>query len=124
MKCLLLALLAPVLWGQVSFDRILNANKEPQNWLTYSGTTLSQRHSLLKQITPANVKNLELQWIYQAQSLEKFEATALVVDGILYTVQAPNDVVALDATTGRIFWTYSYMPGPARLCCGRVNRGL
>jgi len=47
-----------------------------------------------------------------------------VVDGIMYTVQAPNDVVALDAATGRIFWTYSYHPGRARPCCGRVNRGL
>ena len=32
----------------------------------------------------------------------KFEATPLVVDGVMYTVQAPNDVVALDAATGRI----------------------
>ena len=52
------------------------------------------------------MKNLELQWVWQARSLEKFEATALVVDGVLYTVQAPNDVVALDAATGRAFWTY------------------
>ncbi|PYU97732.1 MAG: PQQ-dependent dehydrogenase, methanol/ethanol family, partial [Acidobacteria bacterium] len=88
--------------GQVSFERILGADKEPQNWLTYSGTTLSQRHSLLNQITPANVKNLELQWIYQARSLEKFEATPLVVDGIMYTVQPENDVIALDAVTGRV----------------------
>jgi len=125
MRYLLLALITPVLWGQVSFDRILNANKEPQNWLTYSGTTLSQRHSLLTQITPANVKNLELQWVFQAQSLEKFEATPLVVDGVLYTVQAPNDVVAMDAETGRIFWVYHYASSPeARPCCGRVNRGL
>ena len=43
----------------------------------------------------------------------------------MYTVQAPNDVVALDAVTGRIFWIYSYSPAPqARPCCGRVNRGL
>src|SRR5213594_3903783 len=110
--------------GQVSFERILGADKEPQNWLTYSGTTLSQRHSLLNQITPANVKNLELQWIYQARSLEKFEATPLVVDGIMYTVQAPNDVIALDAATGRVFWTYSHHPEHGRPCCGRVNRGL
>jgi alcohol dehydrogenase (cytochrome c) len=40
-------------------------------------------------------------------------------------VQAPNDVVALDAETGRVFWTYQHQPSPdARLCCGRVNRGL
>src|SRR5258708_14968211 len=65
----------------VSFERILAADKEPQNWLTYSGTTLSQRYSLLHQIAPGNVKNLELQWVFQARSLEKFEATPLVVDG-------------------------------------------
>ena len=50
------------------------------------------------------VRELELQWVWQARSLEKFEATPLVVDGVLYTVQAPNDVVALDAATG--FSTY------------------
>src|SRR5271166_6699773 len=125
MRYLLLALMTPVLWGQVGFDRILNANKEPQNWLTYSGSFLSQRYSALDQITPDNVKNLEQKWIFQARSLEKFEATPLVVDGVLYTVQAPNDIVAMDAATGRIFWIYSYSPAPqARLCCGRVNRGL
>ena len=75
MRALLCFMIASSLWGQVTFNRILNANKEPQNWLTYSGTELSQRHSLLTQITPANVKNLELQWVFQARSLEKFEAT-------------------------------------------------
>src|SRR3989440_7259742 len=42
----------------------------------------------------------------------------------MYTVQAPNDVIALDAATGRIFWTYSHHPEHGRPCCGRVNRGL
>src|SRR5579859_1307525 len=122
---LLLICAATSLPAQVSFDRILHPDREPQNWLTYSGTVLSQRHSPLTQITPQNVKNLEQQWVYQARSLEKFEATPLVVDGIMYTVQAPNDVMALDAVTGRLFWTYSYTPAPeARPCCGRVNRGL
>ena len=111
--------------AQVTFDRILNASKEPQNWLTYSGAFGSQRHTSLSQIAPGNVKNLELQWVYQARSLEKFEATPLVVDGVMYTVQPPNDATALDAATGRIFWIYSYSPSPdARPCCGRVNRGL
>jgi glucose dehydrogenase len=118
--CLLLTV--PNIWGQVSFDRILEANKEPQNWLTYSGSLMGQRYSTLTQITPANVKDLELQWVFQAHSLEKYEATPLVVDGILYTVQAPNDVVAIDAVTGRIFWVYEYAPSPeARVCCGRVQ---
>src|SRR6187455_1897510 len=111
--------------AQVTFDRILRADREPQNWLSYSGTPFNQRYSPLTQINTTNAKNLELQWVWQARSLEKFEATALVVDGVLYTVQAPNDVVAMDAETGRPFWTTTYAPAPeARTCCGRVNRGL
>ena len=109
----------------VSFDRILNPAKEPQNWLSYSRTLDNHRHSPLTQITPQNVKSLQLSWVWQNRSLEKFEATPLVVDGVMYTVQPPNDVVALDAVTGRPFWTYSYAPAPeGRPCCGRVNRGL
>ena len=119
------ALWAQVSSAQVSFDRLLHAGDTPQDWLNYSGSYFSQRYSALDQITPGNVSNLEQKWIFQARSLEKFEATPLVVDGVMYTVQAPNDIVALDAATGRIFWIYSYSPDPqARLCCGRVNRGL
>ena len=111
--------------AQVTFERILNAEREPQNWLSYSGTVDNQRYSRLAEISTRNVGELELQWVWQARSLEKFEATALVVDGILYTVQAPNDVVALDAATGRVFWTYHHENAPeGRACCGRVNRGL
>ena len=121
----LLLSLAGALSAQVTFDRLVNSAKEPQNWLTYSGNMMSQRYSPLDQITPQNVKNLELKWVFQARSLEKFEATPLVVDGIMYTVQAPNDVVALDPVTGRVFWMYSYAPSPlSRPCCGRVNRGV
>ncbi len=123
-------LAVPMFAQQVSFDRILGAEREPQNWLSYSGTLFNQRYSLLTEVTPANVKNLELQWVWQAKSLEKFEATALAVDGVLYTLQGPPtegayQVVALDAATGRPFWTLEYKPAlKARPCCGRVSRGL
>src|SRR5262249_2572358 len=83
------------LFAQVTFERLLHAKDEPWNWLMYSGTYSSQRYSRLTQISPRNVRNLEIQWVFQANSLEKFEATPLVVDGVLYTVQPPNDVVAL-----------------------------
>jgi len=112
-------------FAQVSFERILNAAKEPQNWLTYSGSVQSQRYTGLTQITPDNAKNLEQQWVFQAHSLEHFEATPLVVDGVMYTVQAPNDIVALDAASGRVYWVYAYVPSPDALpCCGMINRGL
>jgi alcohol dehydrogenase (cytochrome c) len=108
----------------VTPDRILNASKEPQNWLTFNGTYRSAHYSTLSQITPENVKNLELKWVFQAHWLDPYEATPLVVDGVLYTAQG-DDVVALDAVTGRMFWIYRYTPAAdARLCCGRITRGL
>jgi alcohol dehydrogenase (cytochrome c) len=128
---LLLLLAAGVISAQqVPFERILNANKEPQNWLTYGGTFANQRYSLLNQITTDNVKNLELQWVLQVRAMDgttKFEATPLVVDGVMYTVKPPTpsyEVDALDAATGRIFWSYSYTPADSRTCCGRNNKGL
>ena len=120
-----LLLLAAALDAQVSTDRLTKAASDPQNWLSYSGSYTSQRHSALKQITPSNVKNLELKWVFQAQSLQTFESTPLVVDGIMYLTQAPDDVVALDAKTGRVFWIYHYvLPQSLAVCCGQVNRGL
>jgi alcohol dehydrogenase (cytochrome c) len=117
--------IAPLIGAQVSTEQLVRATQSPDNWLTYSGTYFSQRHSTLAQITPANVRNLQMRWALQVKSLEKFEATPLVVDGRMYLTQAPNDVLALDASSGRLFWQYSHEPSPkARLCCGIVNRGL
>jgi len=111
--------------GQVSADRLLHAAQEPHNWLTYSGTYASQRYSALTQIDKANVTDLETKWVFQSRTSHNFEATPLVVDGIMYLTQPPNDVVALDARTGRVFWVYEHVPSPdARPCCGFVNRGL
>ena len=122
---LLVSLLPSNAAAQVSFDRLLRADEEPENWLTYSGSYKSQRHSQLDQITPANVTDLELRWVFQARSLEVFQATPLVVDGIMYLVEPTNTVAALDAKLGRVFWTYEYTPSrAARPCCGAVNRGL
>lgn len=111
--------------AQVTYERILNANAEPHNWLTYSGGYDSHRHTALDEITTTNAADMELQWVHQANSLQVFETTPLVVDGIMYLTEAPNTVVALDAKLGRVFWQYTYRPSnDTRPCCGSVNRGL
>ena len=128
-RIVFILLTVTALTAQTPFDRLVNAERDPANWLTYSGTLDGQRYSRLTQITPANAKDLELKWVLQtrapAEPNSKYEATSLVSNGVLYTVQPPNVVVALDAANGKIFWTYAYNPAPsARLCCGRINRGL
>ena len=121
---LLLVFISGSVGAQVSFDRILNADKEPQNWLTYGGTLQSQRYSLLDQINTYNANDLELKWVFPVRSLDAFQTTPLVVDGVLYTMEA-DDVIALDATTGRIFWVSRHpIAAGAKYCCGRISRGL
>ena len=123
-RVLLVICAAASLHAQVTFDRLLHADKEPQNWLSYGGL-MSQRYSPLTQINPANVDNLQMKWAFQARSIETFEATPLVVEGTMYFTQAPNDVVAVDGATGEIKWVRPYRPSPdTKVCCGRVNRGL
>ena len=125
----LLSTASQLVGAQVSPERLLNAEQEPESWLLYGGDYDSQRHTDLDQITRDNVDQLELKWVWQNRApdgaSQKFEATPLVVDGVMYTVAAPNNVVAIDPVSGRLFWIYNYTPSlDARLCCGRVNRGL
>ena len=109
----------------VTYERILKAAAEPQNWLTYGGTYMSQRFSGLNQITPSNVANLESKWVVQNQVFGAWQSNPLVVDGMMYVTQRPNDVMAIDARTGKMFWLYRYTPSPdARVCCGANNRGV
>jgi len=127
----ILAIAVAVIWtlhGQslpITYDRLLNADKEPGNWLMYSHSYSGWRYSALDQITTQNVKNLGVKWLFQGRSQEKFETTPLVVDGIMYLTRPENDVFALDAETGRVMWTYSHKnPDRTYNCCGNVNRGL
>lgn len=110
----------------ISVDRILKADEEPHNWLTYSGTVLGRRHSPLARLTPANVKNLEIAWLRQTSTDRPVNATPLVVDGVMYTV-VPGEVLALDAGTGRVIWSFPYTLTPGARASGgggRPNRGL
>lgn len=116
---------ASVASAQVTSDRLLNASKEPQNWLTYNGDYAGRRFSSLEQINAGNVPQLIPKWAYQTMAGGKFETTPLVVDGILYGTGQDDRAFALDAHTGRPIWQYQRnLPDDIRPCCGRVNRGF
>jgi alcohol dehydrogenase (cytochrome c) len=112
-------------FGQITYDRILHAENEPGNWLTYSGNYAGHRYSLLDQLHPGNVAALKLKWVYQATEMHKVETTPLVADGIMYLSEPPSHVSALDTRTGRVLWKYRRtMPLDVHVCCGQVNRGV
>ena len=111
--------------AQVPYDRIVNAAEEPENWLTYNGDYMSQRYSRLDQITPDNVTNLELKWILQNQVFGAWQSNPIIVDGVMYVTERPNSVMAVDASTGRVFWKFRHTPSEnSRVCCGANNRGV
>jgi alcohol dehydrogenase (cytochrome c) len=121
----IVALFASFSQAQVTFERLVKAANEPQNWMTYSGDYSGKRHSGLDQITMTNVRTLVPKWVYQTAATGKLETSPLVVDGILYATAQDNRAFALDARTGRPIWIYQrLLPSDIRPCCGRVNRGL
>jgi alcohol dehydrogenase (cytochrome c) len=127
MKLVCVALLSAAFcaatFGQVPFERIVNADQEPGNWLTYSRDLLGHRFSPLDEITTANVANLKVKWAFQFPS-DRNEVSPIVVDGIMY-VTGPHWAAALDAHTGRQLWSWTRpIPKDYRsIGFGQVSRG-
>jgi alcohol dehydrogenase (cytochrome c) len=124
---------APPVVAHLDYERIRNARSEPHNWITYYGAYDGQRYSPLDQINTENVKRIGPAWIFQAgtsgmiagASTYAFEATPIVVDGVMFVSGWDGWVWALDARTGNEIWRYKHaVPFDVSLCCGNVNRGV
>ena len=112
-------------FSPVTWERLVNAQSEPENWMMYSGTLDSQRYSRLDQINTGNVTELEMKWSYQIPVIDRAETVPTVVDGIMFITEAPSNLTAVDARTGRVYWRYDHeLPEDLRICCGRNNRGV
>jgi alcohol dehydrogenase (cytochrome c)/quinohemoprotein ethanol dehydrogenase len=106
--------------------RIINADAEPQNWLSHGRTYGEGRFSPLTNIKDSNVKELGLAWSYDLDTDRGQEATPLAVDGVLYTTSAWSKVQAFDAITGKLLWQFDPQVPRAtgvKACCDVVNRG-
>ena len=54
------------------------------SWPTYHGDYTGQRHSRLRQITPANVHALSLAWAFQTGQAQQIKASPILVNGVIY----------------------------------------
>jgi glucose dehydrogenase len=120
---LLAASAAPAL-AQVDDARMLAAAGDQANWLLYGRDYSNQRFSPLAQIDATNVKRLAPRWIFQSGVSSAFQATPIVVDGVMYVSLPFNHVVALDAASGRELWRYTHKRRTDKMCCGPANRGV
>ncbi len=111
--------------GGLTYERILNSAKEPQNWLTYWGDYAGKHFTQLSQITIGNVKQLQAKWAVQMPGDSILETTPLVVDGVMYTAGMPGQVFALDARTGMQIWKYQRPQKKVNAFeSNRYNRGV
>lgn len=111
----------------VTEDMLLNADKDPNNWLMYGRDYESTRYSPLNQITANNVGDLVAKWSLSFGVIGAQDSQVTAVNGRLYVSSSQNKVFAIDGATGRELWRYDH-PLPAdlgpKLCCGDVNRGV
>jgi alcohol dehydrogenase (cytochrome c) len=111
---------------EVEMRQIVETDKTPGQWLTYAGNYAGHRHSLLTQVTKRNVRNLRLAWVAQLRQVDReLEVSPIVADGMMFVSESRDGVVALDAKTGEVIWSYQRpVPDGLPLCCGMPNRGV
>jgi len=115
----------PVFAADVTPERLVNADREPQNWLMNHRTYDAQRYSPLDKINKTNVESLKLTYAVAlggASAGENLESTPLAEDGYLYIVDQWGVLYKIDGRsgdTGRILWRMD--PGQEKLPL--ANRG-
>ncbi len=105
----------------------LAAAAQDDGWLMYRRTYDSQGYAPFEDITAANVGGLHPVFTY-ATGMPQGHESPPIVNGNTMIVTTPLDgVVALDATTGSVLWTYKYpfsLDALGSVCCDVVNRGV
>ena len=84
-------------------------------------------YSPLKNIDKSNVGGLGFAWAFDIDTTDGFEATPLVMDGVMFSSGPQGAAYAIDAKTGARRWTFTPQIDPqvvGKVCCGRVNRGV
>src|SRR5512132_1144984 len=93
--------------ADITPQRLNDADKNPNDWLTYHGSYKSWHYSGLDQINAANVKNLKVAWSHvMPRSTRGLQSFPLVADGVLYYSGSYNQVFSLDGATGNVKWAY------------------
>jgi alcohol dehydrogenase (cytochrome c) len=125
-----LAVLAlPAFAADVTSERLLKPDSEPQNWLMVHRDYNNSRHSPLAQINRDNAKDLKLKFMFSIGGRAtggtlpgKEEATPLLDDGFMYVPDTWGRVMKFDVRNGADavpLWRYD-----PKITKSRTNRGL
>ncbi len=93
--------------ADVTWDRLLNADKDPNNWVMYHGDFTGWHYSGLDQINTSNVGDLKLAWQHIPSSSKRgIQSFPLAVDGVVYYTSSSGEIWALDGSNGAPVWHY------------------
>src|SRR5262249_2445664 len=80
--------------------------KKAAEWPIYGGSPDNTRYSPLKQINRSNVAQLEIAWQYDPGATGGSQVCPIVVEGTLYSTTPNGKLIALDAATGKLKWSW------------------
>ena len=106
----------------VTADRL--KQPEDRNWLMNRRTYDGWGYSPLSQITPANVGQLVPAWSFATGVAFGHEAPPLVNDGVMFVATPQNQVIAIDAGTGKVLWRYRKQAPPDVILLHPTSRGV
>jgi alcohol dehydrogenase (cytochrome c) len=123
---------------EVTQDRLINADKEPGNWILHHKNFSAHRFSSLNEINRDTVKNLKAAWTVHLGGIEGggiwthggLEGTPIAENGILYVTDGWGSVYKIDAHGGKgnLLWKMDPKTdhdwAGAVACCGIDNRGV
>lgn len=96
------------------------------NWSVYHGGPEGLHYSSLKQINRETVKRLAVAWEFETGDSfpgSEIECNPVIADGVLYATTPKLRVIALDAATGKLRWSFD--PNEGRKVTGKVrSRGV
>jgi len=123
---LLLVSLSSALAAEVTSDRLLNAGKDPNNWMMYGKDYRGWRFSDLKQINTENVHRLVPKWAFQTGITSRwgFQNNPIAVDGRMYITTPMNTLFCVDAKNGKLLWRYDYKNREDAAFLIDANRGV
>jgi quinoprotein glucose dehydrogenase len=104
------------------------------NWPYYGGDAGGMRYSRLTQINRSNLSKLKIAWVFHTGDVSDgkhgkqrsgFEATPILIDGLLILTTGFNRVIAVNPGTGRLEWAYDPKIDPTwDYGDALVNRGV
>ena len=110
----------------VYHEATAQAQNSYREWRHFGGGSENIHYTTLDQITKTNVNKLQVAWTYDTGDVftgSEIQCNPLIIDGVLYATTPKLKLIALDAATGQLKWSFD--PNTENRPFGKMrNRGL